>query len=145
MTQEQFDTLKEKQAELIKRDRLVLIRYLIHSAAIIHAIDELEDSPLRWISNRVKQSFKRFDRDFQTDNKDHLYNIFNLTTDDTENRGDAYLNTFNAVMELGNVIAELPLHTHPDIIELIKAYKADKVEVISELEVRKLNIDEGAE
>lgn len=123
---------KEEQkkyiTETMARDKILLIRYFTHIGCAIQVMDELSVSPLQWVHKTVKQSFNRFDRDFRTYNKQNLESVFSMHTNDTEAAGDAYLMALNATDMVVEELSTLPLHSYPDIVSLIKAYKNGEIE-----------------
>ena len=105
---------------MTEEQKSLYITMLLHGLVFIYTVDELGEGLVR---QEVKQQMKRFIAEFEKKHKNELRDLFNVATDDSPDRGDAFLQAQTAVEMLGQSVRGLPYAQYPNIIDLIEGYK----------------------
>lgn len=123
------------------------LTYIMYNVVAMYLADELAGE---YITKDVKMTHNRYFETFMKRNKDRISHMFNMKTQESEDRGEMFLETQVYIETLIGEIVDLhllkevkdfPVYTYPDLTEMIREYKAG---VIAKTKP-KLNTDEGEE
>lgn len=145
---------KEQLEQVLKnqllRDRNIMVTYLLASCIVIECMDELgaTKTPYKWIEHEAKAAFNHFDKTFKQKNKKHIENLFAVTDkEDNTEAGEVFISTQEGVRffieNLGKVIANIPVHFYPELLDKIMKIEFTPVEQVSEFKT--IIKDEGEE
>jgi len=110
--------------EKLEREKHLYLTFVFHAVSLADLTDLLGAD---WVKQDTKMRSKHFFEAFERNNKKNLELLFNVATDENENRGDAYLQGQAAVESMAHTLAEIPYHKFPDIVDLIRGYMVGTV------------------
>jgi hypothetical protein len=104
---------------------------------MVYLADELADE---YITKDVKMTFNRYFETFMKRNKDKITTMFNMVTEDEQERGDTFLEAQTYVeilmkdivdIQLMKEIKDTPIYMFPGLSQLVREYREKSYEAMS--------------
>jgi hypothetical protein len=114
-----------------------MLTFIMVNMVMVYLADELADE---YITKDVKMTFNRYFETFMKRNKDKITTMFNMVTEDEQERGDTFLEAQTYVeilmkdivdIQLMKEIKDTPIYMFPGLSQLVREYREKSYEAMS--------------
>ncbi len=116
-----------------------MLTFIMVNMVSMYLADELADE---YITKDVKMTFNRYFETFMKRNKDKITTMFDMVTEDDQQRGDTFLEAQTYVeilmkevvdIQLLKEVKDTPIYMFPNAAQLLKEYREKSYEAMSRM------------